>query len=107
MTWQVAPDFSLRGWLLHFDDASAPYAPVFRYGAPPVPATPASLWASYDNPDALHVDAIWRRDLLDYRVQTHVDVSVSGPLSNRFRWFIGSERRGGEQFLSAGIRIAR
>jgi hypothetical protein len=72
-----------------------------------MPATPASVWAEYENGSGLRIDTIWRRDLVDYRIQTHVDASISGPLSHDFRWFIGSERRSGEQYVSAGLRFAR
>jgi hypothetical protein len=105
--WQIAPGLSLRTWMLHFDDASQPYAPVFRFGARPQPATPASAWFTFENPHGFRADVIWRRDLLDYLADSHVDASIGAPLAGELRWFIGTERRQGERYVSAGLRISR
>jgi hypothetical protein len=105
LAWQVAPQLSVRAWTLHFDDSSQPYAPIFRFGASPLPATPASIWTTYENAHGFRADVVWRRDLLDYRAQQHLDASIGGPLASGFRWFIGSERRQGRGYISAGIRL--
>ena len=106
IAWQISPHIALRAWTLHVDDRTEPYAPVFRFGAAPLPATPASLWLTYGNANALRIDAIWRRDLLDYRADPHVDASVSAPLAGGIRWFAGEERRAGTMYVTAGLRYS-
>ena len=107
IVWEISPQIALRAWTLHVDDRSVPYAPVFRFGAAPQPATPASLWLTYGNANALRVDAIWRRDLLDYRPLAHFDASVSAPLAGQIRWFAGEERRAGTTYVTAGLRYSQ
>lgn len=107
LAWQVAPDISVRAWTLHFDDATQPYAPIFRYAAAPQPSTPQSIWTTYENASGLRADVIWRSDLIDYRPDTHVDASISAPLAGGFRWFIGTERRHRERYVEAGLRLAK
>ena len=103
--WQIAPYVSLRAWTMHVDDATQPYAPIFRFGAPPSPATPASAWATLENPHGLRADVVWRQDLVDYRPDAHVDASIGAPITGNLRWFFGTERRGGVRYVSAGLRI--
>ena len=103
--WQIAPDVSLRAWTMHVDNASQPYAPVFRFGVPPQPATPASVWTTFEDPSGFRADLIWRQDLLDYRPDSHLDASIGAPLSGNVRWFVGTERRAGVRYVSAGLRI--
>jgi hypothetical protein len=107
IVWQVSPQIALRAWTLHVEDTSVPYAAVFRFGAAPQPATPASLWLTYGNANALRIDAIWRRDLLDYLPQAHLDTSVSAPLAGSIRWFAGEERRAGTTYVTAGLRYSQ
>lgn len=107
VAWQIAPSLSLRAWTLHTDDASLPSRQIFRFGAPPLPATPASAWLTYENARGLRADAIWRRDLLDYRPQPHFDASVSAPLAGTLRWFAGSERHGGTRYFEIGVRYSQ
>ncbi len=107
LAWQIAPALSVRAWTLHVDDTSAPYAPIFRFGVPPQPATPASVWMTYENSSGIRADLIWRSDLIDYRPDTHLDGSISAPLEHGFRWFIGSESRQGDRYITAGLRLAK
>jgi hypothetical protein len=107
IAWQIAPSLSLRAWTLHTDDAALASRPVFRFGEPPLPATPASLWLTYEDAEGIRVDAIWRNDLLDYRADPHFDASVSGPLTGSLRWFAGSERRQGVRYTSIGLRYTQ
>ncbi len=107
LAWQIAPELSLRAWTLHFDDTTRPSADVLRFGAAPLPATPASIWATYENPHGLRADLIWRSDLIDYQPDAHVDASISAPLLDSVRWFIGSERLRGRRSIEAGLRLDR
>jgi hypothetical protein len=107
VAWQISPALSLRAWTLRTDDASLPSRRIFRFGAQPPAATPASLWLTYESAQGLRLDAIWRRDLLDYRPDPHLDASVSGPLIGALRWFAGSERRAGTRYISAGLRYSQ
>jgi outer membrane receptor protein involved in Fe transport len=105
--WQISPELSLRAWAMHFDDTSQPYAPIFRFGARPQPATPASAWLTFENPHGFRADAIWRQDLIDYRADSHVDGSIGAPLAGDLRWFIGTERRLGARYVSVGLRFSK
>jgi hypothetical protein len=100
-TWQIAPDFSLRAWTMHVTDTAAgpaglPYGGV----APTVNAT----WLTYDN-GTLRADAIYRRDLLDNQPYWHLDGDISGPVSPKLRWYIGTEDRLRIRYLDAGLRF--
>ena len=103
-TYQIAPDIAVRAWWMR----SSPFAttaPGFRFGARPRPADTGSAWITYENPDALRVDAIWRQDLIDYLPDAHFDAAISGPLARDLRWFVGSERRYGERYTDVGLRF--
>lgn len=103
--WQIAPGLSLRTWMLHVDDATQPYAPIFRFGVRPQPVTPASAWLTFENPHGFRADAIWRQDVLDYRADSHLDASIGAPLAGEVRWFVATERREGMRYVSAGLRL--
>lgn len=105
VAWQIAPLVTLRTWELHFDDATLPYEPVLRFGASPQPATVGSAWLTYET-SAVRIDAIWRRDLLDYAYDEHLDASLSAPLVDRVRWFVGTECRHFVRVISAGLRLS-
>ncbi len=105
LAWQIAPSVSLRAWTMHFDDTTRPYADLQRFGAAPVPATPASVWVTYESPRGLRADAIWRNDLIDYRPDPHVDASISAPLDDGVRWFAATERRLGRRSIEFGLRL--
>lgn len=107
LAWQIAPTISLRAWTLHVGDTSRPYADVYRFGTQPQDATPAALWLSYENPHGIRTDAVWRRDLIDYKPNVHFDASVSGPLVRDLRWIAGTEQRGGTRYVFGGIRFER
>jgi hypothetical protein len=104
LAWQVAPTVAVRAWLLHDDDRTVPYESLYRFGVRPQPATVGSYWATYETP-GMRIDAIYRRDLLDYRVDPHFDASVSTPLANGLRLFGATERRAGTRSITFGVRI--
>lgn len=103
-SWQVAPAISLRAWLLHENDRTRPYEALYRFGARPQPASVGSYWITYESA-GLRIDAIYRRDLLDYRVDPHFDASISAPLWNGARIFGATERRAGTRYVTAGLRF--
>ena len=102
--WQVAPAISLRAWLLHENDRTQPYEAVYRFGARPQPASVGSYWLTYETA-GMRIDAIYRRDLLDYRADPHFDASVSAPLWSGTRIFGATERRAGTRSVTAGLRF--
>jgi hypothetical protein len=102
-TWQVAPDLSLRAWTMHVTDTVPLYLGGLPYGgaAPTVNA----LWLTYDTGAGVRADVIYRRDLLEGAPFYHVDGSISGPLTNRIRWYTGAEDWLHRTFVDAGIRF--
>lgn len=107
VSWQLAPEVTLRAWNMRVDDRTRPYEPVPRFGVPPRPATVGSLWMTFENDAAFRLDAIYRSDLIDYRPDRHVDASASAPLGRDLRWYVGTERRHGARYVDAGIRFSR
>ncbi|HKU69133.1 MAG TPA: hypothetical protein VJP85_15280 [Candidatus Baltobacteraceae bacterium] len=101
--WQIAPVLALRAWILRDNDRTAPYDSVYRFGARPQPATLASYWLTYES-SGLRIDAIYRRDLLDYRTDPHVDASASAPIAPGWRLFGATEQRAGRRTVSFGLR---
>lgn len=101
-TWQISPDFALRAWTMHVTDD----VPQYGYGIPYEGAAPTvgALWLTYDAPNALRFDAIYRRDLLDADPFYHVDGAISGPIANRLRWYAGVEDRMRRTFIDVGVR---
>jgi hypothetical protein len=104
MAWQIAPAFSLRAWLLHENNAMQPYEPLYRFGALPQPATVGSYWLTYEN-SGLRIDAIYRRDLLDYHPDPHFDASISAPIAGSMRLFAATERLAGRRSATIGLRL--
>lgn len=102
--WQLAPAITLRAWLLHANDTTRPYEPVYRFGARPQPATVGSYWLTYESA-GLRLDAIYRRDLLDYNIDPHFDASVSAPVTDSLRFFAQTERRAGARGVTIGLRV--
>lgn len=102
VAWQVAPRLSLRAWLLRENDQTQPYEPLYRFGAAPAAATVGSYWLTYEG-RGVRVDAIYRRDLLDYHLDAHVDASISAPISRHLRLFAGTEKRNGIRYATIGI----
>jgi hypothetical protein len=103
-TWQFAPAFSLRAWAMRFDDATSqsiptPYAPTTGSG------TVDALWLTYENPGAIRLDAIYRRDLLNGQPFEHIDGDVSGPVVKGLRWYAGVENVVRTTYLSLGLRL--
>lgn len=103
--WQVTPQLALRAWVLHEDDTTQPYDALYRFGARPQPATVASYWLTYETA-GMRVDAMYRRDLLDYRPDPHVDASISAPLGRGLRAFAQTERYAGVRVVSVGVHAA-
>ncbi|HET9096391.1 MAG TPA: carboxypeptidase-like regulatory domain-containing protein [Candidatus Baltobacteraceae bacterium] len=102
--WQIAPTLSLRAWLLRENDFTRPYEPVYRFGAQARPATVGSYWLTYESA-GLRIDAIYRRDLLDYAVDPHFDASISAPVGGGLRIFAATQRRAGTRGLAIGLRM--
>jgi hypothetical protein len=101
--WQIAPTLALRAWVLRDNDQTIQYEPLYRFGAQPRPATVGSYWMTYES-SGLRIDAIYRRDLLDYRIDPHFDASVSAPVVPGWRIFGGTERRAGARTFTFGLR---
>jgi hypothetical protein len=101
-TWQVAPDFSLRAWTMHVTDTASANPTGLPYGG--VAPTLNATWLTYDN-GVLRADAIYRRDLLDNQPYWHLDGDISGPVSNKLRWYVGTEDRLRIRYLDAGLRF--
>jgi hypothetical protein len=103
-TWQIAPTISLRAWGMHVTDTAGSY---YSAGAPYGGLAPSTgaLWATYENGDAVRVDAIYRRDLLGGAPFFHVDGDVSGPVTRQLRWFATAEDRLRVRYLDAGLRF--
>lgn len=102
--WQFAPAFSVRAWLMHSDIQTLAYDSVFRFGANPQPATVGAYWITYESA-GLRVDTIYRRDLLDYRIDPHFDAALSVPVARRFRAFASTERYAGTRSFIFGFRL--
>ncbi|HET6895310.1 MAG TPA: hypothetical protein VFH72_08040 [Candidatus Baltobacteraceae bacterium] len=102
-SWQFAPNFSVRSWLLHEDDRTQPYEAVYRFGARPRPASVGSYWLTYQSA-GVRIDAVYRRDLLDYNVDPHFDASVSAPISSQWSVFAATVRRAGTRTFTLGLR---
>ncbi len=103
--WQIAPAIALRAWTMHVTDT----APVYPSTLAPylgIAPTVNALWLTYDNGGALRIDAIYRRDLLDNDPFYHFDAAISGPVSDRLRWYAGTEDWMHRTFVNAGLRFA-
>ncbi len=96
--WQFAPALSLRAWILRDNDLTQPYEGVYRFGTPPAPATVGSYWITYEGP-GMRLDAIYSRDLLDYRADPHLDLSISTPLGKQTAHFRGERAARGHPLL--------
>ena len=102
-SWQIAPALSLRAWMLRDNDFTQPYEAVYRFGARPRPSTVGSYWLTYESA-GVRIDALYRRDLLDYGADPHFDASVSAPISRSLRIFGATERRAGIRTVTLGLR---
>jgi hypothetical protein len=102
--WQIAPQLSMRAWWMHAGFGEIQTRTVLRFGSTPKPSDVGSLWLSYEAGAGIRIDAIWRRDLVDWDPDAHLDGAVSGPLARRMRWFVGSERYIFARSIEAGIR---
>ncbi|MGA8661562.1 MAG: carboxypeptidase-like regulatory domain-containing protein [Candidatus Cybelea sp.] len=104
-TWQVAPSIALRAWTMHVTDTVPAYALTTAYDGSTTPTVNA-FWLTYDaTPGGLRLDAIYRQDLLDGAPFYHLDGDLSGPISNRLRWYAGVEDRERRTFLDVGLRF--
>lgn len=93
IAWQIAPNLSLRSWLLR--ESSSVWAPD----------TVGSAWLTFANADTFRADVVWGRSLLDRAGHDHLEGTVSGRLSRRVDWFAASAYVRGTQQNSVGIRI--
>ena len=107
IAWQVAPTIAVRAWTLAFNDTTAPYESLLRFGRPAQSGTPGSLWLTYENPAGFRLDTIYRSDFLDAQPQRHIDASVSAPLGGGLRWFVATERRQDARSIDAGLKFDR
>jgi hypothetical protein len=105
--WQLDTRVSLRAWWMHGGIGETFLRPVLRLGAQPRSSDVGAAWLSYEMPGGLRTDVIWRRDLIDWRADQHVDAAISGPVCRGLRWFAGSERRLFARTVEAGIRYER
>jgi hypothetical protein len=103
--WQIAPTLALRAWTMHVTD-TAPVFPTMLAPYGGAAPTVNALWLTYENGGALRIDAIYRRDLLDNAPFYHLDAAISGPVSERLRWYAGSEDWMHRTFVNAGLRFA-
>lgn len=103
LAWQVTPELSLRAWTLHVAP-NVVARPVARFGVLQQAATPSVAWLTYAH-RGMRVDAIWRRDLVDWLPSYHLDAAVSAPLGTRLEWFVSSERRLRSTGIDAGVRF--
>jgi hypothetical protein len=103
--WQIAPLISLRAWTMHLTDTASSYGLASLNGVTAAP-TVGAFWLTYDTGDAVRVDAIYRRDLLDGVPFYHVDGAISGPIANRLRWYAGAEDRMRRTFIDVGLRFS-
>jgi hypothetical protein len=101
--WQAAPDVSVRAWLLRDNDFTRPYDSIYRFGAIARPSTVGSYWVTYESA-GLRIDALYRRDLLDYNADPHFDASISTPVMAGWRVFAATERRAGIRTVTLGLR---
>jgi hypothetical protein len=90
--WQISPSISLRTWWLNVRPATGSAQNV------------GSAWLTA-NTGSIRVDLIWRRDLLDFIGDAHVDGSISGPVGKHEAWFIHTERYAGTRLSDIGIRF--
>ncbi|HKU81224.1 MAG TPA: carboxypeptidase-like regulatory domain-containing protein [Candidatus Tumulicola sp.] len=106
IAWQIAPQFSVRAWTMYATDTTAPPpgSPYFPVGTP---SNVDAFWLTYENGDAIRIDAIYRRDLLDGGPFEHFDGDVSGPITGRLRWYAGVEDRYRTTYFDAGLRLSR
>ncbi len=92
LAWQLAPSLSVRAWLLRIADNRQGNAAV------------GSTWFTYDS-GAFRIDAIVRRDLRGPDPDAHFDISISGNIKPKLRWFVASERRSGVRSVDVGLRF--
>ncbi|HZT12533.1 MAG TPA: hypothetical protein VFA29_07010 [Candidatus Baltobacteraceae bacterium] len=92
VAWAIAPNLSLRAWSLAFSNSMEGTA-----------AVASSLWATYDNPAGLRIDAVERRDLIDTAENQHLDASLSVPAGAHLRWYAGTERRRFDRLYRTGL----
>ncbi len=103
MTWQLSPLISVRAWTMHVADAVARTSQA-PYAGSQIEPTVSAYWLTYDN-DALRVDAIYREDLLNAQPYRHFDGDISGPISRRLRWYVGSEDWQHRPTVDVGLRF--
>jgi hypothetical protein len=104
LAWQIAPALSLRSWVLHETDSTAPVFAVLRLTPANVSATVGSAWLTYESA-GIRADAVYRRDLVDTSAFSHFDYALSVPLATKVRLFSGSEVRHGARFFDVGLRL--
>jgi len=90
---------------MHVTDTAGSYLTGSEPYGGAEPSTGA-LWATYENGNAVRIDAIYRRDLLDGAPFFHVDGDVSGPVTHTLRWFVTTEDRLRVRYLDAGLRFS-
>ncbi len=104
IAWQFAPKLAVRAWALRVMPDLRTSSPLLRFGVDPQRASVGSTWVTYDNDGAFRIDAIWRRDVLDWAPNPHLDASVSGRLSANMRWYAASHSRNGTRYSDIGLR---
>jgi len=102
VAWQFAPKLSVRAWALRVMPDLHSSSSLLRFGIDPRRASVGSTWVTYDNDGAFRIDAIWRRDVLDWEPSPHLDASASGRLSARLWWYAASHSRDGKRYTDLG-----
>jgi hypothetical protein len=105
-TWQFAPAFSLRAWIMRVDDTTTQpplYSPYFPTAGT---SNTDAFWLTYENPGAIRFDAIYRRDLLNGLPFEHIDGDVSGPVFRGLRWYAGIQNIARTKYMSVGLRFS-
>ncbi|MBV8637588.1 MAG: TonB-dependent receptor plug domain-containing protein [Candidatus Eremiobacteraeota bacterium] len=93
VAWQIAPNLSLRTWLLRAQST------IWS------PATIGSAWVTYANGNDFRIDVMWGRSLLDHVPYDHLDGSISGRINDHVDWFASSARLYSAQQTAVGLRI--
>ena len=105
LAWQVSPLISLRSWMLHIDPRVTLALQAQPYLAYPQIVGVGSTWLTYDRPNGVRVDAIWRHDLEAWKPFSHLDAAVSVPYSPHLSLWAGTSVRYGRRYVFVGLRL--
>jgi hypothetical protein len=104
LAWQVSPLFSLRAWTLH--DAAESYTTPLLYLPPaPLSLSRGVVWASYESPGGVRVDAIVRREVEDGPSTENLDGDIVLPIGHGLGVTVGTARIAERRTVYAGLRL--